>query len=876
MPFAKKTNRNLALGRVEYGDVYSELRDDSGKVVLDEDNSKIRDKKIGRLVVDFTKDEFWLRPFQGNAKRLTSDQVATLVANDLVIFDQPSSKKSLTTYLMKREERIETVRKAELDKARNAHKLHDMVEDRRLFVRAKRAGIIARVAWVIAMAGFVGLAFVVSVPRGGEVGNSVSAPTIEGEGQDYGVDSSLLSDATYIEAIGSATNMYGVITDHGIRETGDTDASTVKENILTKPSISSEPLHMRPLYYDKSSFMQTKPEPNLSDGSKTAIYLQNPLGYSLGVPANELLIIGGNNLAAVKVLSPAEYRDRSAAETASDIERSQQEAIQLLAGRVNSTYGTTGLEAGAMPAGWLGLDDASYDGERIAVSYWHTEDNSGRKEDLRRRIALLDVGDVLTDGEAALPSMGIAQLNYQDTDSQFYDPVVSLDPTSNGTTYLLAYRKRDYAGNEGTFLRRIRSNEDVLLEKYSNTFSTSDLTDSDADITNISFIGSKMFFEQSNSIWMLDCSEKELSIDVSGQSRVVKRKAPVEIAKVSEMRTVLTEDDKARYEARNETPVPTARYMPMALTTRDGIQYGIVFVEAESGNLVFKAVEDMIAASANDASGTGSDSTADGVYSGDAAAIREGLEGASSSNREDPIDPNIAEQISDASDAENVLVGPEDSEQESESQSNTGELEQVAWEAVSFPLKQVENEGTGSSVTSSVLSTVSGDEDTPVDISGKKGIGTITIRNVDSGAAIVAFTVRGDQVIWIEEDVSSGSRSVRISPIYYRGREDRPDDDEQGESLEQNASGDSANADETIESDSQEQQPEAIGGIGSDSRIETRNEDSSLQDAAASEDGVLADNGVIGQDGQNGEDSTIEEPAIIEPPTEFEEVEDAE
>ena len=62
----------MAMGSVEYGDIYSRLcetSDEGNRVPVLRDGKFVRDQRIGRLVVDFGNDAFWFRPLRGTAWR---------------------------------------------------------------------------------------------------------------------------------------------------------------------------------------------------------------------------------------------------------------------------------------------------------------------------------------------------------------------------------------------------------------------------------------------------------------------------------------------------------------------------------------------------------------------------------------------------------------------------------------------------------------------------------------------------------------------------------------------------------------------------------------------------------------------------------------
>lgn len=631
---AAKQRKSGRIGQVEYGDVYSELKGPDGRNVIGADGKLQRDQLIGRLIVDFSQDMFYMRPTRGNAIRLSAHDVTSLVANDLIEFDQEDSKRYLTSYLMELDRRKRTVRQAEMNALAGSQRAQELGRETRLQKKVRGKTRTAKFLWTVAMAGFVGLAFVAMIPAPEP---AAAKATISGKGQDYGVSSDTVKDATYIEALGSGATLYGVVTDAQTKEVGETDvnATNITENQLINPDVSSNAIHMRPLYYDKTGFRQTQLVANASGGSQTAVYLQNPKGYSLGKAANELVLTGGRGLSSIIVASPAGTEDKSSTQTQQDIEKAQQQAAQEAQGKSTSSSSSKDTDAGKMPDSWNGFDTASIDANRIAASYYYTKDGSNKEEDLRRRIVIFDITSALQSSSSSNSNssdnssdsgIAIAQMNYDDDDSNFYNPQIALDPQSNGSTYHIAYTKEDSNGQVGFFIRRIKNNEDILKEEPDTTFSTSDLTGSDSPVTNYRFLGNRLFFEQAGYIWVMNVNEDKLKVKVDGTQRTITKENPIQICKASDIRSSITNDEKQRSQQENKEPTPVAHYTPMAITTDQGREYGIAFVTSDTGNLVFHPIVDFTAASADVNSSTGGNSTANGVMSGDEAAVNKLLE----------------------------------------------------------------------------------------------------------------------------------------------------------------------------------------------------------------------------------------------------------
>lgn len=587
-------------GTVEYGDI------------LDVEEPH---ERLGRLVIDFDRNEFWQRPDNGRATRRSYAEIAFLVAHDLIVFDQPGSKKRLVDYLMRIEQRNVNVREDEIASIRNARKMSDMKENTKLVKKVRRKARIAKSLWLLGWVVLVALTFVALIPSEAA---PAAAPSIAGVGEDYGVNPDEITDATYIEALGSGSQLYGVVTDKDIVEVGNstTGESTIKENVLYNPLTSDQPIHMRPLYYDRTTFYQTALKLNDNQGGSMGVYLQNPNGYSLGKPANELVLTGGQGLSTIVLCAPEAYQDASASDTASDIEDQQSDAAEYRENRSNSNDTYTSAE---MMEGWNGFDSADIDGNTVVGSYWYTKDNSGRQSDLMRRIAVFDITNVMTEGADEADSMEAVQLNYQDEDSNYYAPVVSVSPSSNGAVRWIGYMKEE-DGESGFFIRRYERNEDILMESYDNTFSTEDLTGNTNPISNYTLYGDKLFYEQAGSIWVVDLSRIEVEID--GNNRTIRRENPVEICKASDILPSVTRDEEFTASVNGTASVPICHYRVMTLTTQQGVQYGIAFVEADTGNLVYQPCESTTASASSVNAGSGIGNSVDAVQNQNEAGIQ--------------------------------------------------------------------------------------------------------------------------------------------------------------------------------------------------------------------------------------------------------------
>ena len=868
---AHSRKSKLAMGSVEYGDVYDRLcetSDDGSRVPVVRDGKFVRGQRIGRLVVDFGNDAFWFRPLRGTASRLSMQDVSSLVANDLIEFDNPASREPLIRYLMEYDRRAATLKEAEVRATESSEKAQTLRADTKLQRSVRRNVRVAKLTWTLAMLGLVAMAFLMTMPQPSP---APASATISGVGQDLGVDSDSLQQASYIQALGNGTELYGVVTNTTTKEVGDTSSGTgtVTEDIVFNPSASAQPIHMRPLYYDKSSFYQTQLKTDPSGASKTAVYLQNPTGYALGVSANQLMLVTGSGMTSTPLLTPDAFTTQTADEAQSSIESLQSNSASERKSAGGNKPSSNNASGSGMPDGWLGVDHASIGSDMVAVSYWYTKGNSGKQSDKHRRIAVLNIKNVLASDASAVSSMDIAQINYQDLDSNYYGPEIAQDTDSKGSTYLLAYTKQDYNGNTGFFVRRIQSDEDVLSESYTNTFSSQDLTGSTDPITNYTLLGNRLFFEQSGYIWMMNLSETKLSVTINGTQRTISRENAIKICQTSDIYSSVTSDEQRSADESGSIVQPIAHYTPMTLTTNNGTEYGIVFIESDTGDLVFQPAVDMTTAASGQSTGTGADSTANGVSSSDEAAIQEllaqnaqnngydrNLEGTQVTIPGDIIGMRATDAISalqalhftvQTTGGTGVVTGvspsgtaaygstvtltlsnPQTSNAATSTQSSAeaaGTYRQVEYSLGDGTAQGATNgsqqqQGTDTSAGSTTTLTAPQADGNDANATTNAGAGTsgatnatggnatgangntnagtnanatnanannavenaatsavqqdvgngrIAIRDVQQDhATVVCFAVRGEQILWIEQDANSTTRHVKFSPIYYK------------------------------------------------------------------------------------------------------------
>lgn len=732
-------------GNFEYGDVYDYDKETGG-----------RGAYLGRLYVDQDNQRFFVKPDGKAAKGIPHDRVNWMLANHLIEFDHEESREFLIDYMMRLEHNRTALKNKQRNQYASAKATKQLKENTKLIKKTRRRARISKLFWSMGCLGIIGVGFLASIPTPEP---APAEQSIAGIGMQYPVDGELLKDATYMQAFGNGSELYGIVVDNNIVESGqqNSNEATIKENVLINAAVSqSYPIHMRPLYYDRSAFYQSQLIINDAEQGSSGILLQNPNGYSLGKAANELVLFGGRGMSSIVLSSPEIYQAATADETAREIERAQQEAIREAQGQTSSSSTTDDYIAGAMPVAWNGYDAADIDSKVVAASYWYTRDSSYKKEDLKRRVAIWDIDAVYNQGASGVNQLSPIQLNYQDKDSDFYSPIISMSPSSNGSTYWLGYTKKSLNGNTGFFIRQYENAEDILLESYDNTFSTKDLTGNDFPITNYQLHGDRLFFEQQGYIWVMDLSKA--SIEVEGTQRLIKKENPMRICKSSEIRPSVTRDEQFIASVNNTNTVPVSHYQVVTMTTTGGqVVYGIAFIEADSGNLVFQPCNAATVAAATENTGAGGDSTSLDVYSSDQAAIDKAQQEEETRNQEKsgqlidtgnesqvPEEEQLAPGESRVINSTDTIV--EDTPEQPEDQSQqppTDASGVVPFEQSAYTLQQVADE---ESVDN----------------------GRILIKAGSPDIQIVCFCVRGEQFYWIEQESETKQRAILCSPIYYK------------------------------------------------------------------------------------------------------------
>ena len=727
---------NRRYGTFEYGDVY----------LFDKDAYNHRGALDGRLVVDQDNATFYVRGKNKASRRIPHDRVNFLLANGLIDFDHEDSETYLIDYMMRLDEHQRKSKEQRLAKYNEGKEKKALDESRKIQRKTNKNSLIAKGIWFLGCVAIVGLGIFMAQPKAAPAPGDMS---IAGVGSDYGIDSALLQDATYLTAIGNGPILHGLIFDNTILESGqqNTNESKIKENVMVNSSVStSYPIHLRPLYYDRSTFYQSQVQIDDAKQGAIGIYLQNPNGYSLGVPANELVLCGGQGMSSVVISSPTPYEAIPASAAAAAIEEAQQQAAS---GREQSTNKDK-YSAAQMPQDWNGYDYADIDNGKIAASYWYTTNSSKRSEDLHRRIVLWDVNEVIDKGKSAIGGMEAIQLNYQDIESNFYNPVIAQSPTSNGVVWWLGYTKQAPNGAVGFYIRRFEDADDLLVESYDNTLSTFDLTGTDYPISNYVLNGDRLFFEQQGYIWVMDLSKIQISVDLENNQRTVKKENPVKICHSSDIKPTITRDEEFIATVNHSAMVPVAHYQVTQVSTNVGLQIGIAFIESETGNLVFQPCLGATAAASGSVVGAGGNTnTATEVSSGNQTAVdkAEALNEAKNRARNGNQTPKPETTEEQPQEGAAPSEG-EGASQEPGTKNDSGSVAvspATAKPAVSVRAKQIADEEEALSM------------------------GRILIRpGYAAEYQIVCFCVRGEVFYWIEQSETDNSRKIMLSPVYYQ------------------------------------------------------------------------------------------------------------
>lgn len=705
----------MAYGNVEFG------------TLLDENDHSI---VLGRLAIDYDTREFWQRPATGDrAFPVNWKNIAHYLAVGAIQYDDPQMEKRLLGFLQRKEKSDEILKEADRIKDEHNRRVKEVEENNKLIRQTRSRAVMARMFWVMGCLAAIAITFVATIPPAPA---PAAEPSIAGYGADYGVPSEQLEKASYVAALGDATNLYGIIVDQDIIEVGtaSTGESTIKENVMLNPYISEQPIHMRPLYYNRQTFYQSSLAVNDSTGGSSAVYLQNPKGYKEGKAANDLVLTGGAGISAITIASPDAYQDLSGSEAA-DLLEAQQESMA----EDDSQYEDPDRAPSAPPEGWIGFDSCDIDGSWIVASYWYHQPEvlGGR---LMRRVIMYDVQNVIDNGAAGLEQMNSANMNYQIQDSSYYDPVVSVSRATNGQVHWIGYMKQTAAGDSGFFVRRVQSTTDILNEDKANTFSVWELTDSKAPITNYTLDGDMLFFEQAGYIWYIDLSKIQATINQYESKKSVSKNKPVQICSVDEIRPTVTRDEEFTAQQNGVAVTPRAHYKVMKIiASGENIEYGVVFEDAVTGNLVFCPTHAIIVAGSSESNVTRDSNASDVQDQSGAEVDRIKREDEGVGEYADDYNPNANQQQQQQTTAGGVTA-------------STDGHEARAWQPAA------------ADVPGAHAWTV---DDTTI----TKVIVALSDRG-DASFSVVAFTVRGEHVIWIEENKATHERAVKCSPIYYK------------------------------------------------------------------------------------------------------------
>ena len=921
---------NQSIGKVEIGDIY-------------EDTESGRRVKIGRLSVDQGSNEFFQKPVgrRGRATRLSAEDVATMLAQDKIVCDQKSAKTDLINYIRVLTESRNSIHDAEIERIKNRQKTEEMDRNKRIHAKVRRKVHVARLFWLLACGTMVATVFIASIPAPEP---AKAEKTIAGKGQDYGIAHASLAESTYIEAMGSGSTTYGIVTDQNIVENGQETSgdSAIKENAMFTPSVSkTQPLHLRPLTYDKQTFYQTAIKTNDINGGETGVYLQNPNGNSLGVAANELVLAGGAGLGTIIIAAPDKYEDTTASATAKNIEQEQQQAATD--SQTSSSRSSSDTPGGAMEESWNGFDSCDIDGNVIVGSYWYTKDASLKKSDLMRRVAVFNVKDVLSGSSDALTDLEAVQLNYQDFDNSYYNPVVSESPSSNGSTYWIGYTKETEDGDTGFFIRRYENNSDILMEDYENTFSTSDITGNSDPITNYTLFGDKLFYEQRGAIWVIDLSK--LSANVEDSKRTIERENPVKIVDVIDMRASTTRDEQHIADLMGETVKPSCHYKVMTITTSRGVEYGIVFIDAQNGDLIYQPCYSMTTAASEVNNGGGTDSgsadTVTDLNETEIDRLREERNNKSSSSSSDDEDDSESdsksskkknknkststnsgditltnynahsakritlaahntktnlryrqaadEETDDSSNDENDNIdSSDDSDNENADNDSVNDNSSDENEDdddnqnIDDETDNTENENSNGNKSKKNLNSSVGDDNTSED-RGTALTGRIIIRKGNkNNVSIISYTIRGEQVVWLEEKQDdTKERSIRLSPVYYKNTsmEEKDKNADKNENTKSsldgdNENGENANASDILKSGVNENAEDSVKTNENDNANVNENNNENAEEKAAQEAAAAAQADEAKKKQEEADALRAEQDRLANTPqTEFEDVE---
>lgn len=590
-------------GTAELGDIYD----------YDESSINKRGIYLGRLVIDFGRNEFWQKPPGMKAVRLSYDDIAFMVANNLIAFDQKGQKSALTQYLMKLEARKEAVEEARIKKIQDDLKIQDLTGSKKLKKAVTRRSRGALTTLCLASMITIGIAGISQLPP---EALPAPMPTIELTGFSEEIPSQLLEQATAITTFGSGADVYGTIFHSSIQEVGQGRTQSIMENVLVNPSVSPEPIHMRPLYYKLDTFHQTEFIPN-SDGSDSGVYLDNPNGFTNGVPANELVLVAGRGMKKMVIAAPDIRATELTPQEAQQALEAEAAAIQNGA---DATDQKKRMEGTKLPLQFLGFEDTSLAGDVNVSSYWYKPSvgnikgqskagaatldgvqTSNPTQGIKRKIALYNLNPVL-EGQVIQPglqaSTGAGQiksildptlLNYQDEDADTYDPAVG-KASPKGSVYYVAYREKLFDYPEQVKVRIYAGPKDFLEETLTNTLSSFDITNNQDPILHYKLVGKYMIYEQSGYVWVSDLSR--VMVTVEDSIRKVTRTNPIKIARISDIKPFITKDMTIKAKQAGEPLIPEAKYEFIQLPTINGIIQGLVFTHATTGDLVFQQIPD--------------------------------------------------------------------------------------------------------------------------------------------------------------------------------------------------------------------------------------------------------------------------------------------
>lgn len=761
---------------------------------------------LGSIGINYEKRTFYLRPTSNDvSKKVSANDMMYFIAHDRIEWGDPGNRDKVVHYIMQMNsvQEVAETRQQAVSAATDA--LAEIDVD--LANKKRYSGAVARSRAIMGASALAiaGAAAAVMVRKPAEAVGGI-AGSIEGEGFDLGVSSDNLAHATQVSVMGDLNEIYGITFDSKTFEVSMSGGALgrVDELVSVNPYVSSIPSHMRPLYYRKDAFHQTRVIVDHAMNGQYGVYMDNPVGFINGKLGYRLMLVGGKGMNSIVIREPVDPGDIGADQAAQQLYK-EREALRK--GRSSDSSEDEdeedrSSEASLMKASWLGIDKADIDSSRIALSYWYPAEGNdeNRSGIVARKIALIDVS-TLVDGSATDPaSVPASQLDYLDT-ADYKDPAISCSPSSNSTHWWIAYTR------DGEFrLRKWEKNIDLVERGDLTDWSCYDVTGSDSGVTDYQLMGDMLFFVQDNTLRCEDLSGLSLSYGEDG-AKMVARLAPVDICPRTDIRSNDDSDMIAVGNAEGIRPTPAPRYEAVRVSTSSGSDYGIIYISNRTGELVFANVGTILSTQGRSGAKSLEESRQDRAAAEEEerkrleeqAAEQERLRLEAEEQERKRLEEQAAaeerarqeEQARRAAEEEAARQAEEERIRlEEEERIRREEEARIAQEQGGQPAPEapapdaVAFAGRPPAMVpvadEQVLQDIA-DEAEALEASPSKPSASAetsetsrfltVLRTPAEGSTIVCFTANGSQVIWIEEDMS-GERTMRISPIYYRGAGD--------------------------------------------------------------------------------------------------------